>query len=201
MITHLEDNDGEPIQSFFPDVVTFYERFVKKLLKVFDFKSKHSNALAFLDPVKSVSMPTSVFDLIEENIPIDFDKALTKLEHREFVCDSEVSTSDAVDAISFWKTIGSLKSTMGSLKYENLSSLALNLLAIPTSNADSERVFSLVRRIKTEFRASLSPETVAALIGCHLNKTSKCCKTSKFNEQLLIQAKQCTRQRNLSYAS
>ena len=146
-------------------------------------------------------MPTSIFDQIEENFPIEFDKTLTKLEHREFVCDGEVSPNDTVDAISFWMKIGLLKSPMGALKYENLSSLALNLLAIPTSNADSERVFSLVRRIKTDFRASLSPETVAALIGCHLNKTSKCCETSKFDEQLMIQAKQCTRQRNLSYES
>ena len=37
-----------------------------KQLKVFDFKSQVLSALVFLDPVTSVSMPTSVFDLIEE---------------------------------------------------------------------------------------------------------------------------------------
>ena len=87
---------------------------------------------------------------------------------------------------------------MGSLKYANLSALALHLLAIPTSNADSERVFSLVRRIKTDFRSSLCPETVSALIGCHLNKTNECC-VATFDDLVLVKAKQCTRQRNLSY--
>ena len=136
--------------------------------------------------------------MTEDNIAIEFDKALTKLEHREFVCDTEISPEDDCDAITFWLKVRSLKSAMGSLKYENLSMLALQVLAIPTSSADGERVFSLVRRIKTDFRASLSPETVSTLIGCHLNKTGKCCEVTNFDDSLLIQANQCTRQRNLS---
>ena len=145
-------------------------------------------------------MPTSVFDLIEEKFSLEFDKALTKLEHREFVCDDEICPEENCDAASFWLKVHTLKSPMGSLKYVHLSTLALHLLAIPTSNADSERVFSLVRRIITEFRSSLSPETVSALIGCHLNKTSKCCEVATFDDPLLVKAKQCTRQRNLSYS-
>ena len=61
---------------------------------------------------------------------------------------------------------------MGSLKYANLSTLAFHLLAITTSNADSERVFNLVRRIKIDFRSSLSPETVSALIECHTKQAN-----------------------------
>ena len=41
---------------------------------------------------------------------------------------------------------------MGEYKYVNLGRPAVQLLTIPTSNADSERVFSLVRRIQTKFR-------------------------------------------------
>ena len=92
-----------------------------------------------------------------------------------------------------------MKSPMGEQKY--LHTLSLQLLSIPASNADSERVFSVVRRIKTEFRSSLSTETVSALIGCHFNKTSKCCENNKFDESLLAKAKTCTRERNLSYKS
>ena len=95
--------------------------------------------------------------LDKDNLAIEFDKALTKLEHHEFICDTEISSEDDCDAVTFWLNVHSLKSAMGSLKYDNLSTLALQLLAIPTSNADSERVFSLVRKIKTDFRASLSP--------------------------------------------
>ena len=166
---------------------------------MFPFKSHVLQALEFLDPIKSLSVPTSVFDAIEDNIAIEFDKALTKLEHREFVCDTEVCPEGDCEAVTFWLKVGDFKSAMGSLKYENLSMLALQLLAIPASNADSERVFSLVRRIKADFRSSLSPETLSALIGCHLNKNGKCCEVTTFDDSLLTQAKQCTRQRNLSY--
>ena len=66
-----------------------------------------------------------------------------------------------------------MTSPMGSLKYCHLATLALNLLTIPASNADSERVFSLVRRIKTEFRSSLATETVSSLITCHFNNIAR----------------------------
>ena len=53
-----------------------------------------------------------------------------------------------------------LKSPMGNLKYKNLATLALQLLTISASNADSEQVFSVVRRIKTDHRSSLSIATL-----------------------------------------
>ena len=185
-------------RSFFKDVIKFYEYFVNKQLKVFNFKSQVLSALEFLDPVNSMTMPTSVFDLIEEKFSIEFDKALTKLKHREFVCDDKICPEENCDATSFLLKVSNQKSPMVSPKYANLSALALHLLAIPTSNTDSERVFSLVHRIKTDFRSSLSPQTVSALIGCHLNNQGKCCEVTKFDDSLLIKAKECTRQRNLS---
>ena len=85
--------------------------FVKKQLKVFNFKSEILSALAFLYPVKSVSMPTSVFDLIEK-ILIEFDKALTTLEHHAFVYDDEFCHTENCDAASFWLKVHNLKSPM-----------------------------------------------------------------------------------------
>ena len=88
---------------------------------------------------------------------------------------------------------------MGELKYKNLANLALQLLAIPASNADSEHVFGLVRRIKTEFRSSLSTETISSLIGCHFNKTWKCGENNKFEDSSLIATKKWTHKRNMHY--
>ena len=61
--------------------------------------------------------------------------------------DSEVTTISETenDVVKFWVIMSQLKSPMGEHKYCNLSALALNLLSLPTSNADSERAFSLVR--------------------------------------------------------
>ena len=85
-----------------------------------------------------------------------------------------------------------MKSPMGEPKYVNLATLALELLAIPASNADSERVFSLVRRVKTDFRASLAPETLSSLIGCHFNMNANCCQFDKIDDALIKKAKTWT---------
>ena len=95
-----------------------------------------------------------------------------KLEHREFVLDTEVHAGESEDAVEFW------------IRVSHMSSPALQLLSIPSSNADSERVFSLVRRIRTEFRSSLPIETLSALIGCHFNKTTNCCEKVPLEESL-----------------
>ena len=109
-----------------------------------DFKSPVLHALSFLHPLQSQHMPQSEFDVIADTFPVPFDKQATKLEHREFSTDSDIDPSEYPDAIKFWLTVYSLKSPMGESKYINLATLALQLLSIPSSNTDSERVFSLV---------------------------------------------------------
>ena len=99
-------------------------------------------------------MPRSTFDQVEDSVAVSFDKQQTKLEHRDFATDCSVAPTEDENAV---------KSPMGEQRYKYLATLALQLLSIPASNADSERVFSLVRRIKTDFRSSLQTETVSAL--------------------------------------
>ena len=50
-----------------------------------------------------------------------------------------------------------------------------------------------------EFRSSLSAETISSLVGCHYNKTGKCCENRKFDNLLLVKSKQCTYSKNVSY--
>ena len=76
--------------------------------------------------------------------------------------------------------------------------LSLQLLSIPASNADHERVFSFIRRIKTKYWCSLATQTLSSLISCHFNKTWTCCEHYKFENSLLVAAK-CTHERNMQY--
>ena len=48
------------------------------------------------------------------------------------------------------------------------------LLSLPHSNADCERAFSLVRKIHTDSRKTLLPETLTAYLQCKLNFDSLC---------------------------
>ena len=201
LLLHLCENDGVVVEPFYENVIKFYQGFVKKQLKVFNFKSQVLQTLSFLNPCQSQHVSQFMFDQIADNIPIEYDKQVIKLEHREFVTDVDVAAVMDENAIKFWLNILHLKSPMGEPKYENLATLALRLLSIPTSNADSERAFSWVRRIKTEFRSSLTTDTVSALIGYHFNRTCKCCEVTKFEDSLLAKAKVCTHERNKTYGS
>lgn len=200
LVIHLEENEGESVDMFYSGVKCFYETFVKKLLEKFDFESDVLKVLKILDPTQCQNIPSKTFNQIDNLFPINFDKSTVALEYREFAVDTDVFVSgDDQDAMDFWLNIKSMKSPMGDYKYGNLDTLALQLLFIPASNADSERVFSLVRRIKTDFRSRLIPETVSALVGIHFNSLDKCCEGSDFEPSLLIKAKSCTREKNLSY--
>ena len=195
LLLHLQD-EGHEIDSFYGKVVSFYVSFIKKLLKVHNFRSLLWHSFSFLDPPQSQQISDGVFDDIERVMPISFNKEQVKLEAREFSVDPDIGTIPKDDAVRFWLHVKSMESPLGEKKYHHLSDLSLNLLSVPASNADSERVFSLVRRIKTDFRASLATETVSALIGCHLNTTFECCEKRKFDVALLNRAQVCTSEIN-----
>ena len=103
LIPHLEDK-GEDVESFYCSVVHFYEAFVTKQLKVFDFKSEIVRSFAFLE---SQNMPTSTFSVIQKCLPVRFDKAEVSLEFREFAADSHVTSvvSENRDALAFWMAV------------------------------------------------------------------------------------------------
>ncbi len=65
------------------------------------------------------------------------------------------------------------------------------LLAIPSSNADSERVFSILRKIHTDQRSNLDQSTVVALMSLKFN-CDDCCHEVKFEPELLKTCKKAT---------
>ena len=142
LLIDLTDNEGGSVNNFYSEVVSFFMSFVKKQLKCFDFSSDIFHTLSFLDPLLCQDIPQSTFDSIGTTFSIAFDKDLVKLEHREFMIEDLTDIRTECDAVKFWVTVLNLKSPMGDLKYKNLATLALQLLSIPASNADSKRVLA-----------------------------------------------------------
>ena len=66
------------------------------------------------------------------------------------------------------------------------------LLAIPCSNADAERGFSVLRKIHTDQRANLDHSTIVSLMSLKFNCDS-CCYDAKLPEELLTKSKKATR--------
>ena len=76
---------------------------------------------------------------------------------------------------SFWASLHDVKQ-IGSTTplYTNLLTLVRALLALPASNADSERCFSMVQKIDSEDRSHLERNTVAALLSLKINIDDNC---------------------------
>jgi hypothetical protein len=67
-----------------------------------------------------------------------------------------IPRTDTFDILSWWKS--------NSMEYPTLSRIARDVLAVPASNVASESAFSMGRRTISDFRRSLTPQNVEALI-------------------------------------
>ena len=73
-----------------------------------------------------------------------------------------------------------------------VSSLAMaTSQSIPSSNADSEWGFSILRKIHTDQRPTLKLSTLISLMSVKFN-SEECCHDSIFSEQLLTNCKKAT---------
>ena len=87
--------------------------------------------------------------------------------------------------------MGKSKISTGSHRFATLCTVVLSLLSLPNSNADNERVFSMVKQIDTDNRSDLSQETICALLSCKLN-TEDSCFYFQPSDELLKSAKSAT---------
>ena len=68
------------------------------------------------------------------------------------------------DVGTFWGEMCDIKELFSKQpRYPNLSKLALACVVLPNSNADSERIFSMLKKIQTEHRSELVNELYAHL--------------------------------------
>ena len=72
--------------------------------------------------------------------------------------------------------------------YPNLSNVMRVMLCIPHSNASSERVFSMLKKIVTNHRSLLCSDTVNSLLRVKLNE-DHCCTDTNFSINTLKKLK------------
>ena len=74
----------------------------------------------------------------------------------------------------YWQEVGRMKTLGGTARFPNFTRLAKCVLSLPVSNADTERVFSIVRNIVTDYRTEMEQSTLCALVSCKLNSSYNC---------------------------
>eukprot|EP00731_Ephydatia_muelleri_P033141 Em0025g97a len=104
--------------------------------------------------------------LMHNAIPSDvWNKAVTD--------EDEHTTYHRMDIV--WHHLSSLKAPDGNPRFNRLSKIAKVVLVIPHSNAQEERIFSMVRKNKTCFRPNLDPKgTLSSILTVKLATKQEC---------------------------
>lgn len=87
-----------------------------------------------------------------------------KLEFCDFQSLRHLPEAESGAMDKLWVAIGNMKDSEHEYRFRNLAHVMIGILTIPHSNASCERVFSIVRKNKTDQRASLGRETLDALL-------------------------------------
>nr|XP_042902141.1 uncharacterized protein LOC122270094 [Parasteatoda tepidariorum] len=91
-----------------------------------------------------------------------------------------------------WDAISKITSNDGCFKkYSRIAKIMVAILSIPHSNAECERVFSIVKKNRTQFRNSLSDKSLEDILIAKTTQTG-CCYEQTFDKGFLKAAKSAT---------
>ena len=91
--------------------------------------------------------------------------------------------------------LSEMKNVDGSYRLEKLSKISRLILAVPHSNAEEERIFSITRKNKTYFRPNLDPEeTLGSLITVKLATENGPIYKIKLSQEVLDKAKEAAKE-------
>lgn len=91
------------------------------------------------------------------------------------------------DTTSFWIEVYNFKNSIGENPFKELSSFVLSLLVLPFSNAEVERLFSLMGLIKSKLRSKMKSELLQSIIQIRQGLTfeNACCFTFNIPEEVI----------------
>ncbi|XP_067211624.1 protein FAM200A-like, partial [Linepithema humile] len=165
----LETLSSECAQEIKLNCLQFYITAVREMLKRLPYRDTVFEQLMFLQPKIALYDESRVkfkdLTFIATRIGnID----ITKLAFEWRILPSVFTNEEKEELASLeidamWKRILEFKNFNGEKMFQNLESLVEVVLSFPHSNAEAERIFSIVTDIKTKKRNQLSNETVSAI--------------------------------------
>ena len=200
----MELEEERELKPFFSAVRKFYVyASVSKMLKKLPFGDSILKDLGILQPQATASYSIDMITSLAKRFPqIKLADADSLDNLREEFLDFCLSLADlpplteyqAADGTNkprvgrFWHEVGKIKTLEGQERFGTLCMLMYGLLSVPCSNADSERGFSVLRKIHTDQRSNLDQSTIISLMSMKFN-TDDC-----LSPELLAQCKKVTRQ-------
>ena len=93
--------------------------------------------------------------------------------------------------VKFWNEVSRMRTLDGEMRFPLLVKLMTGLMSIPSSNADPERGFFILRKIHTDKHPTLKQSTLISLMSIKFNN-EECYHDSIINEHLLTNCKKAT---------
>ena len=158
---------------FFQRVRLFYGQLLRSLIHYLPIGKRLLRACKFLDPKQRENVAEEDLIHVKSQLNFDCDADALLLEWRKFRSDAEIDTEE-VDLPKFWKQIASKDA------YHSLSALAKSCIILPHGNADTERLFSSMKRILTTDRNRLQDPNFNGILTVKLFMRNRGYKSATF---------------------
>ncbi|CAG5054157.1 unnamed protein product [Parnassius apollo] len=187
------------VNKFYASCREFYVEIVLQIQKRFDLNEKLFDILKYVDPKiarnlekQSVKDVFDKFNFLTTKCNMQKadnewrNQALIDLKH--FGVESEEELKN-MPADIYWNKVLSMKDYHGNFIYENLEVVISVLLAVPSSNTEVERLFSILKNVKTDKRNRLSNETLNGLFHTKFGMQANNCSILEPNSAMISAAK------------
>ncbi|CAG4994901.1 unnamed protein product [Parnassius apollo] len=189
----------EEVNKFYASCREFYVEIVLQIQKRFDLNEKLFDILKYVDPKIARNLEKqSVKDVFDKfnflTTKCNMQKADNELRNqalidlKHFGVESEEELKN-MPADIYWNKVLSMKDYHGNFIYENLEVVISVLLAVPSSNTEVERLFSILKNVKTDKRNRLSNETLNGLFHTKFGMQANNCSILEPNSAMISAAK------------
>ena len=134
---------------------------------------KQITCFSVQNTLKHIKEPVSA--ILQVMLTTDDEIAAAELQYNNIHLNNWSNISKTED---FWVEVDSFRDSSGVNPYKEISECALNLLALPNSNAEIERVFSMMNIIKSKLRNRMQLPMLNAILKVKygVRRHGKCCK-------------------------
>lgn len=152
------------------------------MLKIFPLSDDILQLVPAADPSKKeLFSPVQIRKLAERLMSTDSDYLdSVHTEWVEYQLEDSSTPTLTTNLAKYWHT--------AEINFPNLSRLMQTVLCIPHSNAQSERVFSMLKKVYTDQRSDLCKDSINSLLRIKMNSTT-CCHQTELDSSLLKRLK------------
>ena len=192
--------DSDQRQMFFDSVREYFSKAASYIIENFPLQDELLGHAEVVDVSKRKESDFSSIRFFVNRFPCllptgakIMDLQMQFLRYQVDKLPSGVVEADRIDVA--WHLISQIKDlTTGLPMYGLLCRVMLAILVIPHSNADSERIFSCVRKNQTEFRPNMGVHLLESLIVTKVDRSAKKtpCYEQTYSKEILTRAKSAT---------